>query len=114
MEAIVELVGLFHEGGYFAAVGVIVAGWWAYKTLRTDIKKDINEAFEALNNTMTARFDAVNDRMTTRFDSLEKRLDKIDRTLETIQQNYLDHLSLHHVDPMRVEPVNSGISDDNS
>ncbi len=84
MEAFVELISLFHEGGYLAAGSVIVAGWWAYRALRKDIKKDINEAFELL----------------------EKRLDKIDRTLEIIQQNHLDHLSQLHITPMSTESIN--------
>ena len=101
MEAFVELFGLVHEGGYLAAAAVIFSIWWAYRALREDIKKDISESFDSLNNEMIARFDVINDK----FDSLEKRLHKIDRTLETIQQNHLDHLSIHHVNHVRVEPV---------
>ena len=86
MEVFVELLGIFHEGGYLAAAGGIGALFWVYRKLRDDIKTDITEAFN----------------------SLEKRLDKIERTLETMQQNHLDHLSQLHVNLGHGEPVNQG------
>lgn len=88
-------IGFVLLGLVFNAVGIIIALFVTISKFRKDILTEVDKKFDAFKSDINKRFDAI-----------DKRFEKIEATLETIQQNHLDHITQLHVNPHVIQPSN--------